>query len=127
MKEIKSFGHLGIPTSNIDRAVEFYSSLGFKVVNTETIPEKGLRVAFLTLKDFMLEIYQGEGTNPVCGSINHIALDVSDISTLFDEIRRSGKYKIISGIEELPFWNNGIRYFKIEDEDGVVIEFCERL
>lgn len=127
MKEIKSFGHLGIPTSDIDRAVEFYSSLGFKVVNTETIPERGLRVAFLTLDDFMLEIYQGDGINPVCGSINHIALEVSDISTLFDKIKRSEKYKIISEVEELPFWKNGIKYFKIEDADCVVIEFCERL
>lgn len=127
MNGIKSFSHIGIPSSDIDKSVKFYSSFGFEVVNTEAIVEKNLKVVFMSLGDFMLEIYQGEGVNPVCGSINHIALDVSDVLMLFEEMKRSGEYNIICGIEELPFWERGIRYFKIESEDGVVIEFCQRL
>ena len=89
---ILGIGHIGIPTSDIEKAKTFYQGLGFKI----------------------------EGT------VNHIAIDIVDADGLFKEISQAGYNIVAPGIEELPFWNSGIKFFKIIGPDSVVIEFCER-
>ena len=38
------------------------------------------------------------------------------------------EYKVLSHeVESLPYWKNGIRFFKVEGPNKEVIEFCEIL
>ena len=45
------------------------------------------------------------------GAYQHVALDVEDIESMYQKICNE-KYTIITdGIEELPFWENGVKFF----------------
>ncbi len=125
-KYIQNIEHIGLPSENIDYAIEFYSNIGFKLINTEYVAAKGQRVAFMQIGETQLEIYEEESGFHGCGSINHIALGVHDVDRLFEEAKANG-LNIIEQIQELPFWKNGIRFFKVEGPDSVVLEFCEKL
>lgn len=37
-------------------------------------------------------------------------------------------YKVVTnGIEELPFWENGVTFFRIKGSNQEEIEFCQKL
>lgn len=123
---IMGIGHIGIPTSDIENAKIFYQGLGFKIEGTEYLSNRDQHVVFLSLGGTMLEIYEEKITCSSEGPINHIAIDIVDADGLFKEISQAGYNIVAPGIEELPFWNSGIKFFKIIGPDSVVIEFCER-
>lgn len=119
---IKGIQHIGIPTRQYGESLAFYRSLGFEIVNEETYG--GHRTAFLRIHNVMLEVYESEETAEATGSIDHIALGVEGIDRLFRNMRK--EYHVLSDtIEELPYWENGIRYFKVLGPNREVIEFCE--
>ena len=61
------------------------------------------------------------------GAIDHLALDVKNIDACYDKAREQG-YEIVSrGIEELPFWEKGVRFFIILGPNQERIEFNEML
>ena len=50
--------HIGIPTNDMDKTVEFYKKIGFEVAH-ET-KDGDVRVVFLKLKDLVLETYENK-------------------------------------------------------------------
>ncbi|MDE5923632.1 MAG: VOC family protein, partial [Muribaculum sp.] len=61
------------------------------------------------------------------GAIDHVALDVQDIDTLFTKVTALGHKALEGHICSLPFWEKGVKFFTIKGPDGEKIEFCERL
>jgi len=116
--------HVGIPTKDIDGSIAFYTGLGFQDIyqtrNGDT------RVAFLKLKDLVVEIWEGPATG-ISGSIDHIAIDVTDIDAVFAAIAGAGLAAIQGKICELPFWERGVRYFTIFGPNAEKIEFIQKL
>ena len=52
---------------------------------------------------------------------------VEDIESMYQKICNE-KYTIITdGIEELPFWENGVKFFMIKGPNEERIEFCQKL
>lgn len=124
-KWITGIGHIGIPTSDIEKTVSFYEQLGFTTVHRNQVPGNGAQVAFLQLGDLIIETY-AEGGNGLDGAINHFALNCTDIERAFAQAQEKG-YKILSnGIETLPFWENGVAFFIIEGPNRERIEFCQK-
>jgi len=126
MKEyLNGLQHLGIPTSSVTDTVAFYKGLGFEVIY-ETIID-GADVAFLELNGFVIETYTSANPAMRAGSIDHVALDVSDIEACF-KAAKDGGYTFVDGesITDLPFFN-GVRFFKIEGFNKEIIEFCQKL
>lgn len=119
--------HLGIPTNDIEKTIDFYKELGFEVA-FETINEaSGQRVAFLSLKNLIIETYQNNCAVGKSGAINHVALDVLDIEKTY-EIIKKGDYTILDkDIRFLPFWENGVRFFNILGPNEEIIEFSQML
>ena len=118
-------GHIGIPTSDIEKTIAFYEELGFVTAHRNRVPGNGAQVAFLQLGDLVIETY-AEGGNGLDGAINHFALNCTDIESAFAEASARG-YKILSnGIETLPFWGNGVAFFIIEGPNRERIEFCQK-
>jgi hypothetical protein len=74
----------------------------------------------------VIETYEGESVLRT-GAIDHIALDVTDIDRVFEEIKSGGYELLDSSVQSLPFWENGVRFFTIVGVNGERIEFCERL
>lgn len=118
--------HIGIPTNDISKTIEFYHSLGFDTaLRTVNGTEE---VAFLQLHNLMIETYQNHQAKMEYGAIDHIAIDVKNIEDLFDTIKEAGTFTMLDNqVNGLPFWENGVKFFTIEGPNKEKIEFCERL
>ncbi|WP_319559112.1 VOC family protein [Marispirochaeta sp.] len=128
---ITGFQHLGLPVKDIDQSISFYCGFGFSVSGRHELEEHGgiTRVAFLDINGFCLELYQpapGVADDRTTGIINHIALDVKDIDTVYEEINKAG-FRVIEGINTLPLQANGIKFFMISGPDGERVEFNQKL
>lgn len=115
--------HIGVPTNNIIKTIDFYTALGFEVAyrtfdNTEP-------VAFLKLGSLMIETYQNGKAVGKEGAVDHIAINVIDVR----EARRLAEDMGLEVIEEgrLPFWKNGVQYFTILGPNHEKIEFNQYL
>ncbi|MGN0231643.1 MAG: VOC family protein [Muribaculaceae bacterium] len=117
--------HVGIPTNDIEATVRFYEALGF--VNEYSTRNGDELVAFLRMGNLVIETYQNHKAALCDGAINHIAIDVKNIDDLYAEIRRDGLKVFDNSMSQLPFWENGIKYFIIEGPNAERLEFCERL
>ncbi len=117
--------HTGIPSGDLDRSCTFYTELGFEKV-FQTVIGAGQRVAFMKFQDLMLELYEGEPVRKA-GAVDHIAVNCTDVEAAYALAEEKG-YSIVSqGIEELPFWEKGVRFFTIEGPDREKIEFNQYL
>ncbi|MBI9093532.1 MAG: VOC family protein [Sphaerochaeta sp.] len=117
--------HIGIPTNDLEKTLAFYQSLGFE--KQYEVNNKGEEVAFLQLKQVMIETYQNYQGAMAPGSIDHIALDVTDIDAAYAEVGKLGYPILEGGIQGLPFWENGVRFFTIEGPNKEKIEFSQML
>ena len=118
--------HIGIPTNDINKTIEFYHELGFETVLR--IVNGTEEVAFLQLHNLMIETYQNHQAKMEYGAIDHIAIDVKNIEDLFNTIKEAGTFTMLDNqVNSLPFWENGVKFFTIEGPNKEKIEFCERL
>ncbi len=122
---ITGLDHIGIPTSDIEKTLDFYNGLGFKTIMR--CVNAGEQVAFLKLGNLVIETYQPEKTAERSGSIDHIAIAVNDVDALFQEMLEK-EYEIIGkGLETLPFWEHGVKFFKILGPNKEVLELIQTL
>lgn len=127
--EIKDFctgvQHLGIPTNNIEETIKFYESLGFEVAYRTINGNES--VAFLQLHNLMIETYENKQAAMQAGAIDHIAIDVKNIDALFEVVSKKNFTMLDDHVNFLPFWENGVKFFKIAGPNKETIEFCEKL
>lgn len=126
-KYMTGIQHIGIPTENMDGTVEFYQKLGFEIAYQTVNKENGARVVFLKLGNLVIETYEEKNTKMEYGSIDHLAIDVTDIEAVYEEICKKGLNNLPDEIHFLPFWENGVRYFKIDGPNKESIEFSQML
>ena len=115
MKKLGDFAlglqHVGLPTNDLKATIAFYESLGFETVYQVRNEAAGEDVAFLRLKNLTIEAYENGQAAMQSGAIDHIAIDVDDVEAAYRLAQEQG-YEIVSdGVEFLPFWNNGVKYF----------------
>lgn len=126
-KYMTGIQHIGIPTRNMDETVGFYQKLGFEIAHQTVNQENGARVVFLKLGNLVIETYEEENVKMEYGSIDHLAIDVTDIDAVYAEICGKGLNNLPDEIHFLPFWENGVRYFKIDGPNKESIEFSQML
>lgn len=115
--------HIGVPTNDLNKTIEFYKSLGFEVAHRTANGDE--QVAFLRLGDLTIETYQNFKAAEINGAVDHIAINVTDV----DEARRIADEMRLEVIEEgqLPFWTNGVKYFTILGPNREKLEFNQYL
>lgn len=119
--------HIGVPTNDIEKTIDFYSRLGFEVAfRTPEEPGKD-KVAFLCFKNVTIETYQNGRACMKSGAIDHIALDVTDIDKAFQVISAGGFTMLDREVQSLPFWENGVKFFNILGPNSEIIEFSQKL
>ena len=118
--------HIGIPTNDINKTIEFYHALGFETaLRTVNGNEE---VAFLQLHNLIIETYLNHQAKMEYGAIDHIAIDVKNIEELFQVVKEAGTFKMLDQqVNGLPFWEHGVKFFTIEGPNKEKIEFCEKL
>ena len=61
------------------------------------------------------------------GPFDHLALDVTDVEGAYALVQQLGYPVVSQGIESLPFWERGVRYFTILGPNGERVEFNQYL
>ena len=120
--------HIGVPTNDLEKTVAFYETLGFEVIHRASIPSDN--VAFLKLRNVVVEAYEGTGepkAKGFDGAIDHIALDVDDIEATWEAVKAAGLTPMEDEIQFLPSWEKGFRYFKVLGPNHEPIEFGQIL
>lgn len=123
-QQVTGLQHIGIPTADFNHTVDFYHGLGFVTAYERTEPN---RVAFLRLRNVLVETWFLPDAPKCPGAIDHIALDVQDVDSLFLRIRDAGYTLCHQEVQFLPFWEHGVRFFTIEGPNAEKIEFSEML
>ena len=116
--------HVGIPTADLDKTIAFYESLGFAAILRTNIPNGG-KVAFLQLGNVVVETYESADAAGRPGAIDHLALKARDIEAAFASVQALGYELASDGIEFLPFWENGVRFFTFYGPNREKIEFSQ--
>lgn len=132
---INGWAHLGIPVTDIHRSEAFYQQFGFEKVMQAVIPveDQEIKASMMMFNDFTIEVYQllpadlEDIRMRKDGYIDHVALNVKDVNKAFDELKTSGISPLEDEPVELPFWDNGVKYFSVRGPDGEKVEFNQVL
>ena len=110
--------HLGIPTADLNKTIEFYQGLGFEV----TWQNPG-EVAFLQNGTLVIETYAVDAPAMKNGAIDHVALNVTDIEAAWKDAQACGYETEDSAINFLPFFEKGVKFFTIIGPNREKVEF----
>ncbi len=132
---INHLQHIGIPVTNMNKSVTFYTQLGFTKVMESSFNEEGETGTCVMLqnKKLILELYQLPERKLEAirdrqdGHIDHITFNVSDIDMAFATLKNLSFQIIEEQPVFLPFWKNGCKYFNILGPDGERLEFNQIL
>ena len=134
---IEGWAHLGLPVTDIQISEQFYTGLGFKPVMKCSIgPEEQIErihIVMMALNGFILELYQLLPADLISiksrkdGQIDHVSLMVDSVEAAFAAAQVENRQIVSDGIESLPIWANGCRYFIIRGPDVERIEFNQIL
>jgi catechol 2,3-dioxygenase-like lactoylglutathione lyase family enzyme len=127
--------HLGLPVTDLDNSVDFYSRLGFRRILSAHVDESDGRVlvAFMEQRGVIIELYQvtarerEEIRARKDGHIDHIAFDVADVDEAFVELKTAGFDMVQEKPLFLDFWKRGCKYFAVRGPDGEKLEFNQIL
>jgi len=115
--------HIGLPTDDMEKTIRFYEALGFEVAYRTN--NKGEEVAFLRLGDLTIETYQNFRAAGLDGAWDHVAINVTDVEKARELADGLGLDVIEAG--ELPFWDNGVKYFTVLGPNHEKVEFNQYL
>ena len=116
--------HIGIPSADLQKSVDFYEALGFTTIYHTVNGDD--HVAFLELGGLVLELYGNRSIKRESGAIDHIALNSTDIDASYAACRELG-LTFFDDMSSLPFWDNGVKFFTIEGPNKEKIEFNQYL
>ena len=119
--------HIGIPTNDIDKTVDFYHKLGFETAFETVNEEEEPQVLCSNLGTLVVEAYENHAAVLRVGAIDHVALDVKDIEEIYQYINQAGLNTTQDSIHFLPFWENGVKFFTIEGPNKEKVEFSQYL
>lgn len=130
-EQMLGLGHIGIPAQNLEKSLSFYAKLGFECIHQKTIQrsEGLIKVGFVQANNLVIELYEFMGeyleevTQRSNGHIDHIAISVVDIQTVFDTLKKSDFELLDTEIQFIPFFEKGVRFFTIVGPNGEKIEF----
>lgn len=101
---VTGIAHIGIPTNDIEKTIEFYKRLGFQVL-LETYNEKACeKVAFLQLQNYSIETFENHQAAMADGAYQHTSPWMSRI--LMRRMKRSavkGTRSSRTGSKHCPF------------------------
>ena len=128
---------ISIQVSNIDESIKWYqSNLGFNLIENNSYPDYGLKIAFLIKDDFELELIENSklvskeqimkslGKDPVLPGFVKLAFSVSKIERLYNKMLVNN----IAIIQNLKQSNRVLnkQYFIVADNNGNWIQIKEK-
>lgn len=117
--------HIGVPTKDMEKTMEFYELLGFK--KTYETMNGASRVVFMDLGNLCMEFYEAVDACGKTGAVDHVAIDVNDIEAVYAYVSELGFESLEKQICSLPFFEKGVRYFTILGPNAEKVEFNQKL
>ncbi|MDQ0220764.1 methylmalonyl-CoA epimerase [Peribacillus cavernae] len=131
---IKNIDHIGIAVSSLDEALPLYTDVfQLKLEGVETVESQGVRVAFVSAGNTMLELLEAlSPDSPIAKfiekrgqGIHHIALGVENIETRIQQIKEKGM-KMIDEKSRIGAHHANVAFLHPKATAGILYEFCER-
>jgi catechol 2,3-dioxygenase-like lactoylglutathione lyase family enzyme len=118
-----------IIVSDLERSVDFYKRLGFEKIQVGDSTE-GINISYLRNGNVILQLTGGRGlraaehkhSGDYSVGINDIGLTVDSVEDTLRDLIRKG---VVSEDTEIMEPGDGLRFFKLEDPDGVLIGILE--
>lgn len=128
MLKNRKHDHIGLGSRDVEADSKWYQEvLGFQLVGAFPTPDGGI-VHFLQNQDVTFEVYSQDVPDALVGKIDHYSFQSNDIEADYAYAVAQGYTITTNGIEGIPtFWENGVRFFKIQSPTGEQFEFCQKL
>ena len=126
--------HIAISVRNLEKSLKFYSTLGYKQVYRFDEDDDSMSIVHMKLDDSFLEIFSYKenvnksplhyerANNLKDVGVKHLALWVDDIEGALVDMKEKG---FASKDTKIKLGRTKIRYFFIQDPDGVWVELVE--
>ncbi len=127
---IHGLHHIGIPTTGIEKTVNFYRAFGAEAVFEKTDEDNGkpIQVVIMKFCNTLIELYERTETAGKSGAIDHLAFEAEDIDALFEIARKQGftlTEECKDSVQLSTYWPKGVRWFIVTGVNGEKIEFCQ--
>lgn len=130
--------HFGISVANLEETIDWYrEKLGFTVGFRYEIAALNAQVAFMTLNDFRIEIFEIKDCAPLPESsrnpatdlpiigLKHIAINVDNLEEVVADLK-SRNVEFAGEIGNVPN-SNGEKYIFFRDNNGILIELYQEV
>ncbi|HUV59685.1 MAG TPA: VOC family protein [Desulfatiglandales bacterium] len=128
---LKKIDHVGILVNEFKQAITKFKGLGFPCTEIKENQESGIRIAFFSIGDTLIELINFTGPAieqypVICeqkGAINHICFEVDDLEASIQDFKKNGA-KLLKGYPRAGA-HGQIAFFHPETTEGVLIEICQ--
>jgi len=126
--------HIAIAVKDLEQALAFYTDvLGLEVVHRQTVPEQGVKVAFVEVGGVKVELmepiddrsYVARQLEKHGPGLAHVCFETDDLDALTEELTRRD---LVLLTPEPVLGSDGRRviFLHPKDNSGTMTEFCER-
>ena len=119
--------HIGIPTNDLKKSLEFYEKLGFE--NIYQVKNGAETVAFLRYENLTLEIYENGAALERDGSVDHFALDTKHVEELYEKMKQEGYTMLTPGSTAFLSGRKELNFLSLRDRTGKrlsSVRYCRR-
>jgi methylmalonyl-CoA/ethylmalonyl-CoA epimerase len=126
--------HIGIAVQNIEEAKKLFSdALGLPCVDEKTVPERGVKIAFLSTGNTTVELLEGIGPESAVSKfveqrgpgIHHLCFEVDGIERVMKELAESGM-RLIDEKPRVGAEGKLVAFVHPKSTLGVLIELIEK-
>jgi len=126
--------HIGIAVRELEDAKKIYcDTLGLELTCEMTLPERGVKVAFLETGNTKVELLEGIGDeSPVSKfverkgpGVHHLCFEVEDIGRVMQELKEAG-VRLIDETPQAGAEGKLVAFLHPKSASGVLIELTEK-
>jgi methylmalonyl-CoA/ethylmalonyl-CoA epimerase len=126
--------HIGIAVKNLEEAKKLFSdTLGLPCVDEKTVPERGVKIAFLSTGNTTVELLEGIGPESAVSKfveqrgpgIHHLCFEVDGIERVMKELAESGM-RLIDEKPRVGAEGKLVAFVHPKSTLGVLIELIEK-
>ncbi len=126
---IEGLHHIGMPTTDMDVTLRFYTDFGGKVIFEKEDVDNGepIRICLIDFFGTVIECYERTVTPKCVGAVDHVAFKIHDIDTMYSICKENG-YRFMEDcaktVGSSSYWPKAVRWFIVYGPNEEKIEFC---
>jgi len=131
---LREVNHVGIAVADLGEAKKlFCDALGFRCTDEKTLPERGVKIAFLDTGNTMIELLEGIGAASTVAKfvrergpgVHHLCFEVNGIDRVMRELAADGM-RLIDEKARPGAEGKQVAFLHPKSTMGVLIELMEK-